>query len=161
MRLLPLKSTLVILTLVALMKAPDAMPAFKDYKVLDFHNIPAVLDFQPRKASAAPIEDEQMRMHPDKDAASYKIFRLNDPNHSLDHFFEALQRTESRVRASGRSSSGTRSKGRRACSYRSPCDDAVPRTVPVGGAKSAGSRSRGPGRGTRSPCASPALSPRR
>jgi lysophospholipase L1-like esterase len=96
MSVLPLKTTLVIVTLVTLMKAPDAMPAFKDYKVLDFHNVPDVLDFKPRKKSAAPIEDEQLRLHPDRDAASYKIFRLNDPNHALDHFFEALQRTESR-----------------------------------------------------------------
>src|SRR6266700_7100395 len=87
MRLLPPKATLVILTLVALMKAPDAMPAFKNYKVLDFTQ---------RKASAAPIDDEQLRLHPDKDPASYKIFRLNDPSHSLDHFYAALQRTETR-----------------------------------------------------------------
>jgi lysophospholipase L1-like esterase len=96
MPLLPLKSTLVILTLVALMKAPDALPAFKNYKVLDWQTIPAVLDFTPRKRSAAPIEDEQLRMHPEKDPASYKIFRLSDPAHSLDHFFEALFRTETR-----------------------------------------------------------------
>jgi len=82
MRLLPPKATLVILTLVALMKAPDAMPAFKNYKVLDFNNIPSVLDFTQRKASAAPIDDEQLRLHPDRDPASYKIFRLNDPSHS-------------------------------------------------------------------------------
>src|ERR1700704_4227065 len=96
MRLLPLKSTLVILTLVALMKAPDAMPAFKNYKVLDFATIPAVLDFTPRKQSTAPIEDEQLRMHPERDPASYKIFRLNDPSYSRDHFFDALYRTETR-----------------------------------------------------------------
>src|SRR6266702_3736371 len=96
MRVLPPKATLAILTLVALLKAPDAMPAFKNYKVLDFQTIPAVLDFTPRKTSAAPIEDEHSRMHPDKDAASYKIFRLNDPSHALDHFYEALRRTESR-----------------------------------------------------------------
>src|SRR5262249_34280605 len=96
MRLLPPKATLVILTLVALMKAPDAMPAFKNYKVLDFHNIPAVLDFTPRSPSSAPIKDEQLRMRPDKDAPSYKIFRLNDPEHGLDHFFEPLHRAEAR-----------------------------------------------------------------
>jgi lysophospholipase L1-like esterase len=96
MRLLPSKLALVILTLAALMKAPDAMPAFKNYKVLDWQSIPAVLDFTPRKRSAAPIEDEQLRMHPDKDAASYKIFRVTDPVRALDHFFEALYRTETR-----------------------------------------------------------------
>src|SRR5713226_9215632 len=96
MRILPLKTTLVIVTLVALMKAPDAMPAFKDYKVLDFQTIPGVIDFKQRNASAAPIEDEQLRLHPDRDTASYKVFRLNDPAHALDHFFEALQRTEFR-----------------------------------------------------------------
>jgi lysophospholipase L1-like esterase len=93
--MLPVKPTLVILTLVALMKAPDAMPAFKNYKVLDFQNIPEVLDFKPRKTSAAPIEDEFLRLHPERDAASYKIFRLNDPTNSLDHFFGALERTAS------------------------------------------------------------------
>src|SRR5438093_12358493 len=96
MRLLPTKAALVILTLVGLMKAPDAMPAFKNYKVLDWQTIPTVLDFTPRKKSAAPIEDEQLRMRPDKDAASYKIFRLSDPAHALDHFFEALRRAEAR-----------------------------------------------------------------
>ncbi len=96
MRVLPPKPTLVILTLVVLMKAPDAMPAFKNYKVLDWQTIPALLDFAPRKTSAAPIEEEQLRMHPDKDAASYKIFRLSDSAHALDHFYEALQRTETR-----------------------------------------------------------------
>ena len=60
MRLLPPKATLVILTLAALMKAPDAMPAFKNYKVLDFNNIPSVLDFKERKSSTAPIDDEQL-----------------------------------------------------------------------------------------------------
>src|SRR5687767_10913052 len=96
MRLPPVKPTLVILTLVALMKAPDAMPAFQHYKVLDFHSIPEVLDFKARKTSAAPIEDEHLRLRPDKDASSYKVFRLSDPEHSLDHFYEALQRTEFR-----------------------------------------------------------------
>jgi lysophospholipase L1-like esterase len=96
MGFLPLKPTLAILTLVALMKAPDAMPAFKNYKVLDWQTIPAVLDFTPRKTSSTPVEEEQLRMHPDKDAASYKIFRLNDSSHALDHFYQALQRTEAR-----------------------------------------------------------------
>src|SRR4030088_340894 len=85
MRLLPPKPALVILTLAAFMKAPDAMPAFKNYKVLDWQTIPAVLDFLPRKTSAAPIEEEQLRLHPDKDAASYKIYRLSGPAHALDH----------------------------------------------------------------------------
>lgn len=96
MRLLPLKPTLSILTLVIFMKAPDALPAFRNYKVLDWQTIPAVLDFTPRRGSAAPIEDEELRMHPDRDAASYKIFRLSDPGHTLDRFYEALQRTEAR-----------------------------------------------------------------
>src|SRR5438094_5025646 len=96
MRLLPLKPALVILTVIALMKAPDSIPAFRNYKVLDFHNIPDVLDFKPHKLSAAPIEDELLRLHPDRDAGSYRVFPLNDPAHALDRFFEALDRTESR-----------------------------------------------------------------
>jgi len=54
MRLLPPKATLVILTLVALMKAPDAMPAFKKLQVLDFKQHPSVLDFTQRKAFSGP-----------------------------------------------------------------------------------------------------------
>lgn len=96
MSLLPLKSTLVIVTLAALMKAPDAMPAFQHYKVLDFHSIPEVLDFKARNASSSPIEDENLRLHPDRATSSYKVFRLNDPDHTLDHFYEALQQTEFR-----------------------------------------------------------------
>src|SRR5271170_1110795 len=96
MRILPLKPALVIVTLVAFMKVPDALPAFKDYKVFDWQTIPAVIDFKPRKPSAAPVEEEQLRLHPDKDPSSYKIYRLNDPAFALDHFYEALQRTESK-----------------------------------------------------------------
>ena len=36
------------------------------------------------KTSAAPIEEEQLRLHPDRDAASYKIYRLSGPAQALE-----------------------------------------------------------------------------
>ena len=94
MRIIPVKPALTILTLLAFLKAPDAFPYFKDYKVLDWETIPKVLDFVPRHPTAAPLEDEQLRLHPDKDSANFKIYRLNAPDGSLDAFYEALRRTE-------------------------------------------------------------------
>ncbi len=94
MRIIPVKPALTILTLLAFLKAPDAFPYFKDYKVLDWDTIPKVLDFVPRHPSPAPLEEEQLRLHPDKDSANFKIYRLNAPDGSLDAFYEALRRTE-------------------------------------------------------------------
>ena len=94
MRHLPIKPALAILTLLALLRAPDALPYFKDYKVLDWETVPKVLDFAPRKPSAAPVEEEQLRLHPDRDGASYRIHRVNATEGALDAFYEALRRTE-------------------------------------------------------------------
>ncbi|MBI1790592.1 MAG: hypothetical protein HYR60_23930 [Acidobacteria bacterium] len=96
MTLPPAKTSLTLLTLLLLLKTPDALPAFKDYKVLDWRTIPAVLDFAPRKTSPAPVEEEELRLHPDRDAASYNVFRLNAAEGALDHFYAALQRTEAK-----------------------------------------------------------------
>ena len=73
-----LKPTLVIADVSRLHEgAGRHCPAFKNYKVLDWQTIPGVLDFKPRKSSAAPDRRRSSsRMHPDKDSASYKIFRL-------------------------------------------------------------------------------------
>ena len=94
MRRVPIKTALTILTLLVFLKAPDALPYFKDYKVLDWETVPKVLDFLPRAPSAAPLEEEQLRLHPDKDAAAFTIHRLNAPGGTLDLFYEALRRTE-------------------------------------------------------------------
>lgn len=94
MRLPPAKPSLVILTLLLLFKVPDEMPAFKDYKVVDWHSIPKVLDFTPRRVSADPVDAEELRLHPDRDPSNYKIYRLNSPDGSLVHFYESMRRTE-------------------------------------------------------------------
>ena len=96
MRLLPLKPALTILTLLALLKAPDVIPAVKDYKVLDWRMIPTVIDFAPRPASSVPIEDELSRLRPDRNLASYEMHRIEGREDALDRFYEALRRTESR-----------------------------------------------------------------
>ena len=94
MRLPPAKPSLVILLLILLFKVPDQMPAFKDYKVLDWHSIPKVLDFTPRRVSADPVDEEELRLHPDRDPSNYKIYRIDSPEGSLTRFYEALRRTE-------------------------------------------------------------------
>jgi len=86
---LPAKPTLTMLTLLALLALPDAVPRLKDYRVLDWRTVPSVLDLVPRRNSL--VEDEVLRLHPERDAANLSI-----PEGSLDRFYEALRRTESR-----------------------------------------------------------------
>ncbi len=93
---LPLKPTLVLLTLLVLFAIPDHLEYFKDYKVMDWQGIAGVLDFVPRNQPSATVQDEELRLHPERDAASFKIFRLSQSEGALDHFFEALWRAETR-----------------------------------------------------------------
>ncbi|MGH9662334.1 MAG: GDSL-type esterase/lipase family protein, partial [Bryobacteraceae bacterium] len=93
----PLKPTLTLATLALLLSVPDALPQFKDYKVLDWRTIPSVLDFLPRSTSIAPVEEEMLRLRPDKDPASYQTHKLTAPEGSLDRFYEALHRTEQKL----------------------------------------------------------------
>jgi lysophospholipase L1-like esterase len=94
MRLPPKKPLLVLITLGALFRLPDLYGPFKDYKVLDWQNIPSVWDFTPRRPSADPISDEDLRLHPERDEASYQIYRISEPDGALGHFYESLRRTE-------------------------------------------------------------------
>ncbi len=90
----PPKPALAILTFLAIAAVPNVLPPLKDYQLLQWRNTLAVLDFIPRKTSLSPLADEQLRLRPDVDASHYRVFPVNDANNALDHFFEALERTE-------------------------------------------------------------------
>ena len=93
---LPRKMTLTIATLAALFLALDFVPLLKDYRVLDWRTIPAVLDFLPRLGSASPIGDEQKRLRPELDQASLGVSAIDDPTRDLDRFYERLEAVENR-----------------------------------------------------------------
>ena len=73
MTILPAKPTLVIATLLLMCSAPDFIPAFKDYKVLDWHSTLAVFDFHARQRHEAPLEEEQLRLKPDTEEQRHWI----------------------------------------------------------------------------------------
>jgi hypothetical protein len=62
---MPIKTALTVLTFIGLILLPEVAPALKNYKSLDPHNIPAVLDFpvkkQPGDAQTVPVPIEQLR----------------------------------------------------------------------------------------------------
>ncbi len=90
---MPWKTILTLCSLLALLRVPDLMPAFKDYRVFDWTAIPQVLDFVPRASSADPVEDEVARLHPDLDDFHGAPARHLTGN--LDRFFESLSDLES------------------------------------------------------------------
>jgi lysophospholipase L1-like esterase len=96
MRLPPAKTSLVIVTLLILFAAPDFIPAFKDYRVFDWHNASVVLDFHPRQSASNPVEEEQQRLKPDTEELRAEAHPLVDASMALDPFYAALLRTEQR-----------------------------------------------------------------
>jgi lysophospholipase L1-like esterase len=88
------KTFLTLGCLLVLVTLPDYLPAFKDYKVFDWHTVPTVLDFVARKSSATPVEDELDRLRPDAKPGKFGVYPIIAPPGSLDSFFEALRQTE-------------------------------------------------------------------
>ncbi len=94
----PVKTSLAIVTLAGLLLLPEVAPALKDYKTLEWHSIPAVLDFASRKSiSTAPIVEAEARLKPTADnIIPTAPATFVDATHNLDHFFAALSRTETK-----------------------------------------------------------------
>ncbi len=92
----PSKTSLVIATLLAMFAVPDFIPAFKDYRVFDWHTASAVFDFHARKSASNPLEEEQQRLKPDTEALRTEAHPLVDASMELDLFYAALLRTEQR-----------------------------------------------------------------
>lgn len=87
---MPRETLLTLATFLLLLRLPDWMPQFKDYRVFDWSSIPRVLDFRARKQSASPVEEEQRRLKPDAASLENPV-RLEG---QLDSFYSALARLE-------------------------------------------------------------------
>lgn len=90
---MPWKTILTLCALIALLRVPDLLTSFKDFKVLDWSLVPHVLDFVPRRASVDPVEDERTKLQPDLDDFHGAPARHLTGN--LDRFFESLSELES------------------------------------------------------------------
>lgn len=93
---IPKKVALTLATLAAMMTAPDLLPAFKDYRMLDWTLVPRVLDFQVRTRSDDPVADEQVRLRPDTTPEKADAPKLVDVKGDLQRFYAALYATERR-----------------------------------------------------------------
>lgn len=92
----PTKASLTLLTLGAMMTAPDLLPAFKDYRMLDWSMVPQVLEFQVRTRSEDPVAEEQVRLRPDTAPEKVDTPKLVDTSGDLQRFYAALHATERR-----------------------------------------------------------------
>jgi lysophospholipase L1-like esterase len=93
---LPKKASLTLVALGAMMTAPDYLPPFKDYQMLDWTTVPRVLDFQVRIQSSDPVADEQVRLRPDTTPEKADAPKLVDEKGDLQRFYAALHATERR-----------------------------------------------------------------
>ena len=93
---IPKKVSLTLATLAAMMTAPDLLPAFKDYRMLDWTTVPRVLDFQVRTRSEDPVGEEQIRLRPDTTPEKAEVPKLVDTKGELQRFYAALHSTERR-----------------------------------------------------------------
>lgn len=91
---LPRKTSLTIGTLALLVTVPDLLPEFKDYRMLDWTTVPAVVEFQARQASKDPVADEQLRLRPDTTPERTESPKLFDTSGELKRFYTALHRSE-------------------------------------------------------------------
>lgn len=89
---MPWKTILTLVSLLAFLKVPDLIPQFQDYRVFDWASVPHLMDFQLRRVSADPVEDEQSRLQPDMDDFLGAPARHLTGN--LDRFFESLTELE-------------------------------------------------------------------
>ena len=93
---IPKKTSLTLILLAAMMTAPDLLPAFKDYRMLDWTTVPRVLDFQVKVRSEDPVADEQARLRPDTTPEKADTPKLVDEKGDLQRFYAALHATERR-----------------------------------------------------------------
>ena len=93
---IPKKVSLTLATLAVMMTAPDLLPAFKDYRMLDWTTVPRVLDFQVRTRSEDPVGEEQIRLRPDTTPEKADAPKLVDTKGELQRFYAALHATERR-----------------------------------------------------------------
>jgi hypothetical protein len=91
---LPRYPTLTILAFAGLMLLTDVVPSLHSYKVMDWNTVPGVLHFVDRQRSVTAEVEEQQRLRPDTDPARQAKYPLDDSEHDLDRFYEALHKAE-------------------------------------------------------------------
>ncbi|MBI3683405.1 MAG: hypothetical protein HY235_23780 [Acidobacteria bacterium] len=92
--MLPRKTTLTIASLAALLALADFVPVLKDYKVMEWRTLPALLDFAERRRGAAPEAEEQLRLRPETDPLRQAKHPIADPGREMDRFYRVLLRLE-------------------------------------------------------------------
>lgn len=89
---MPWKTILAVLTFVGLMLAPQVTPQLRNLKAFDPHDIPAVWDMPvPQRAGEAGPDVAELRARRLEVMAPHNLV---DPQHELDHFYEALLKGE-------------------------------------------------------------------
>lgn len=89
----PVKSTLAIAAFCGIITAPQFIPQLSNWRVFEWSTVPTVLDFHPRKASVAPVEEEAERLRPET-ASTSDVERIHDPKGTMELFYDALLRVE-------------------------------------------------------------------
>jgi lysophospholipase L1-like esterase len=90
----PRHPLLFLLALVAIIMTPRYIPQLHDWRLFDWSTVGRVMEFQPRKQSLIPLEDEQARLRPDLAPARSGANHFVDPTGSMAPFYAALLRVE-------------------------------------------------------------------
>jgi lysophospholipase L1-like esterase len=100
MALFPRKAVLAIATFVLAAAIPETAPALKNYRIVEWSRIPALIDFPvkppPGAGESEAIENKSnpVPMPAAQPAGSPGFYALSEANGALDNFYEALLRTE-------------------------------------------------------------------
>lgn len=90
----PRHPLLFLVALVAIIVTPRYIPQLHDWRLFDWSTVGSVIDFQPRKQSLVPLEEEQARLRPDLAANRSGAYQFVDPTGSMSPFYAALLRVE-------------------------------------------------------------------
>jgi hypothetical protein len=90
----PRHPLLFLAALVAIIVTPRYIPQLHDWRLFDWSTVGRVIDFQPRKRSLVPLEEEQARLRPDLAPARSGAHMIVDPTGSMAPFYAALLKAE-------------------------------------------------------------------
>jgi len=90
----PRHPLLFLVALMAIIVTPRYIPQLHDWRLFDWSTVGRVLDFQPRKRSLVPLEEEQARLRPDLAPTRSGAHQFVDPTGSLAPFYAALSKAE-------------------------------------------------------------------
>ncbi|HUS08195.1 MAG TPA: GDSL-type esterase/lipase family protein [Bryobacteraceae bacterium] len=93
MRLLPQKAAAAIAAFLAIAAIPDLVPAFQNYKIVNWSRLGRVAEFT-SKATATPLTEEMARLRPGSALTTANLYPLTDAGGALDHFYASLSATQ-------------------------------------------------------------------